>query len=537
VIGVIPKPHQIPVVEEFFELFKTPWELHRPGRRYDVVVATADDLPNVDARLLLVFGSETKTTDAAHGIVAGSRRRGMLFDYRGRSLPMYGPVLTFGNRETAIRELVVPDCSSPAVIRLGYDLFDEVRLLLSAGQPVEHAHIPSLDLHIAMLRDWILNAGIPLLEIPPVPAGHSFISCLTHDIDFVGIRLHRFDRTMWGFLYRSTIGAVRNLLRRRISVARVLQLWRAALSLPFVYLGWARDFWEPFDWYLRAEHGLPATYFLIPFKQRAGEHVPGRHGSRRATAYDITGLSHRTATLMQAGCEVGVHGIDAWHSVDKGRDERARVTRVTGEPAAGTRSHWLLHDVATPSVLEQAGYVYDSTVGYNETVGYRAGTTQVFRPLGARVLLELPLHIQDGALFYPNRLDLSEAEAEKRCRALIGNAERFGGVLTVLWHDRSHGPERFWGHFYAGLLSALRSSDAWFGTASQVVDWFRRRREVHFESVVTPDGPRTSVRHDGDEIRPPLRIRVHHGPSKFVDMALNGRFAVDVDLIGLGSPS
>src|SRR5439155_671266 len=113
--------------------------------------------------------------------------------------------------------------------------------------------------------------------------------------------------------------------------------------------------------------------------------------------------------------------------------------------------------------------------GYNETIGYRNGTTQVFNPPGATTLLELPLHIQDGALFYPNRLDLSESEAEKRCRALIDNARQFGGVLTVLWHDRSHGPERFWGDFYIRLVQALKSSKGWFATAGRVVSWFRKR--------------------------------------------------------------
>ena len=30
--------------------------------------------------------------------------------------------------------------------------------------------------------------------------------------------------------------------------------------------------------------------------------------------------------------------------------------------------------------LDEAGFEYDSTVGYNDAVGYRAGTSQVFRP-------------------------------------------------------------------------------------------------------------------------------------------------------------
>ena len=71
-------------------------------------------------------------------------------------------------------------------------------------------------------------------------------------------------------------------------------------SLPFVYAGWAKDFWEPFEWYLEVEKGLPATYFLIPFKRRAGEKVPGRHASRRATAYDVGDLSDWTAVSAEA---------------------------------------------------------------------------------------------------------------------------------------------------------------------------------------------------------------------------------------------
>jgi peptidoglycan/xylan/chitin deacetylase (PgdA/CDA1 family) len=336
---------------------------------------------------------------------------------------------------------------------------------------------------------------------------------------------------MCGFLYRSTIVAACNLLRRRISFSGLLKLWRAAVLLPFVYLGWAKDFWEPFDWYLRVERGLPATYFLIPFKRRAGEHVPGPHPSRRATAYDITDLSQETTTrLMKDGCELGVHGIDAWHSTAKARDELARIATVTGSSDVGIRMHWLLRDVDTPGVLEKAGYAYDSTVGFNETVGFRAGTTQVFRPVGARALLELPVHIQDGALFYSQRLDLSEAKAEQLCRALIATTTRAGGVLTVIWHDRSHGPERLWGDFYVRLIDALRSSGAWFGTASQAVEWFRKRREVHFERGKTSGDARPYLRYDGEEIQPPLRVRVHQARSKCVDIPWNGKADLALEL-------
>jgi hypothetical protein len=518
VIGVISKIDQKDVVEEFFELFKTPWEYYEPGRAYDLVVASGDDLAEVDAKLMVVYGAENKNADAQNGTLVRSRNRGGVLNVQGSALPIYGDLATFDEKNKGNPCLAAPSGTvglrsvseaGVTVIRAGYDLFQEVKLLLSVGQPVEEAHIPTLDIHIGMLRSWILNEGIALLEIPSVPAGHSFAVCLTHDIDFVGIRNHLFDHTMWGFLYRSTIGAVRDLFRRRISICRLFSIWRSAASLPFVYLGWARDFWSPFGWYLRVEKDLPATYFLIPFKRQSGEHVQGPHATRRATAYDVDDLHQWAAILRREGCELGVHGIDAWHSIEKGRAELKRVQQITGESAIGTRIHWLLCNSNSASVLEKSGYAYDSTAGYNETVGYRSGTTQVFRPLGTTTLLELPLHIQDGALFYPQRLDLSEREAEKRCKELIENARHFGGVLTVLWHDRSHGPERFWGDFYISLVQALKSSNAWFATGAQAVSWFRKRRVVRFERIGLSNGVCALPCREGQDALPPLRLRVY----------------------------
>jgi hypothetical protein len=398
------------------------------------------------------------------------------------------------------------------VVRLGYDLFQEMRFLLTAGQPVQNAHIPTLDIHVSMLRNFILQEGIPLLELGPVPAGYDFSVCLSHDIDFIGIKNHKFDHTMWGFLYRSTAGAVQNLFRRRISLRRLFQSWRAALSIPFVHLGWAKDFWEPFEWYLRVERNLPATYFLIPFKNREGGHVPGRHASRRAASYDVGDLSHWVGKLQRNGCELAVHGIDAWHSVEKGCEELTRIANLTGQHGAGIRMHWLLSDEKTASVLDQAGYSYDCTAGYNDTIGYRNGTSQVFRPIGAKTLLEMPLHIQDGALFRRENLDLSDSEAQKRCAEFIHNARTLGGIVTLLWHDRSHAPERFWGDFYVKLVQDLRTSNAWFGTAGQIVAWFRKRRQVRFEYMETSGAVRCSV-DDQSDWTPSLNLRVYRSAS------------------------
>jgi hypothetical protein len=132
VIGVISKVGQEPLVEEFFELFKTPWEFYQPGRIYEVIVATVNNLPEVDTRLLLLYCSQTKNTDAPNGIIVRSRDRGGFLDYQGIALPIYGDLSRFEEESGSIPFLVrVVSVGNTTVARLGYDLFQEVQLLLS----------------------------------------------------------------------------------------------------------------------------------------------------------------------------------------------------------------------------------------------------------------------------------------------------------------------------------------------------------------------------------------------------------------------
>jgi len=184
-IGVIAQAAERGVVEEFFQLFKTPWEFYREGRSYDVVVVTADEVPDVDAKLVLVYGAELKRRDpVATTLTALSEGRTVLIDYQGSRVPVYGAVRVFEKGEggipciTADAGIVgvkVPssDCT---MLRLGYSLFREVEYLLSVGQPPENAHTPTLDMHIMMLRDWILDAGLlswKFLRLPRVIGSQS----------------------------------------------------------------------------------------------------------------------------------------------------------------------------------------------------------------------------------------------------------------------------------------------------------------------------------------------------------------------------
>jgi hypothetical protein len=517
-IGVLCGDEEREVASEFFELFKTPWQFWSPGREYDVLISTRPQDPQVRARLIIVFASGDTELDRTVALSIQSSSAACAVDRTGARIPLYGrracllgpgaPLLHDASH-THVLGLRLPGPRG-SLLRIGYDLFREVAFLLSEGQPVENGSIPALDLHISLLRTWILEAGIPLVEIPPVPYGHRFMACLTHDVDFAGIRRHKLDHTLFGFLYRATIGSLIGLWKGTGSVGRLLRNWAAVFSLPLVYLGILDDFWAHFDAYTGLEGGAPSTFFLIPFKHRAGDRVQAPSPARRAAPYDVDDVQEQARALIDRGCEIGLHGIDAWHSLGKGKQELDRVARLIGRRDVGVRMHWLCFDHASPAVLDQCGFDYDATCGYNEAPGYRAGTTQVFRPCGATRLLELPLHIQDTALFYPRRLGLTDAQAWKLCEAMLDEAARSGGVLTVSWHERSLAPERLWGTFYVQLLQQLRARGAWFGSGHQVVQWFRARRCLRWQACEFSGSTlRLSLDYQAAVMEPHMVLRVH----------------------------
>src|SRR5208337_1655227 len=68
------------------------------------------------------------------------------------------------------------------------------------------------------------------------------------------------------------------------------------------------------------------------------------------------------------------------------------------------------------------------------------------------------------------------------------DVRRFGGALTINWHDRSIAPERLWEDFYRKLILELKNKGAWFPTATEAVAWFKKRRSVSFDTVSKEDG-------------------------------------------------
>jgi hypothetical protein len=392
--------------------------------------------------------------------------------------------------------------------RIGYDLFAEVAYLLTHGQPNRYAPIPALEFHIELIRQSLKDSVVSFVEIPPSPHGHPYTCCLTHDIDFYGIRRHTADRTVLGFAARGTVGTLLDVFRGRRPLDEAIRNWLAVLSLPLTLLGLKRDVWQPFDDYARADGNRGSTFFLVPFSRHGGVGPHGATTARRAVAYGIGGIQADIRANAGPRTEFAVHGLDGWRDSDAGASELSELHAVTGQEKAGVRTHWLYDSDESPAHLERAGFAYDSTWGYNDAIGYRAGTGQVFRLPATEGLLELPLTIMDTAMFYRDRMGLNRDQAAERCRDIQRRAQRFGGTLVINWHDRSLAPERQWGRSYQRLLNDVETDKPWFATASEAVNWFRWRRSIRFCAGNAANGVRVVSSIKAPEL-PAARLVIH----------------------------
>lgn len=164
-------------------------------------------------------------------------------------------------------------------------------------------------------------------------------------------------------------------------------------------------------------------------------------------------------TLSDSGIEHGVHpSYDTYLDRECLAEEIGRLRRVIGGGAPlGGRQHFLRWSPQTWSDWEACGLGYDSSVGFSECVGFRAGTCHPYRPWlfdqdREAELLEVPLIAMDCALTGP--MGLRGEQCVEPLLKCIEACKFAGGVFTLLWHTDSI-LEPVYGDSYQRVLDAL----------------------------------------------------------------------------------
>jgi len=220
---------------------------------------------------------------------------------------------------------------------------------------------------------------------------------------------------------------------------------------------WNFDFWKK----LEASFQMNSVFYIYSKakKQGAKEWLFD-------PSYDISTnqkLRDKIKDLSEQGWRFGLHGsFESAKDFELLKKEKEKLEDSLTIPILKTRQHWLrFFEQETPFIHEQL-FEEDSTIGWNNRIGFRAGIASKFRPYNhseqrAFNYFVIPQIIMDSNIFdYGHG---KEAEIIQQCKAMILRLAEMTSVhFSISWHPRTCHKEYTWQHAYKELIQTWKTS-------------------------------------------------------------------------------
>ncbi len=316
---------------------------------------------------------------------------------------------------------------------------------------------------------------------PVWPGGKPFVVCLTHDVDAVS------DLNLW-----QNIRFIKKILKtapnRSIGESLRLILEHKLLALRGL-LGQSDSLCKFENWLdMETKYGAHSTFFFAPDK------VNQIHSSDCMYRYDqminfrnkSVSVAELMRTMDQEGWEIGLHpSWNAHADLDELVYQKEQVENILSHPIKSVRQHFLKYDPQkTHQIQSLAGFKYDSTMGYNDNLSFRRGTSYPFNCFDLNEgkllpLLQIPLIVQDGAILAPGKgLRLDPQKAVEYILHMASEVREVGGVLSLSWHPHTrHRPAYF--DVYSQVLALLARENPWFATVSEIGEWWSSKVDIN----------------------------------------------------------
>jgi hypothetical protein len=177
--------------------------------------------------------------------------------------------------------------------------------------------------------------------------------------------------------------------------------------------------------------GCGSTFFVVPTREH-----------RRDPNYKLSDLLSAIRFADQELYPVELHA--SYTSMLEKQSllpERAALEGLTKRRVSGSRQHWLrfADQQQLFQAVESACLLFDSSVGFTDTVGFRNGACFAFPPYHLREerpfqFLEIPLAIMDGSLIEAAR-NLGNTPQQIADSVLMESRKLGWGGTSILWHN------------------------------------------------------------------------------------------------------
>ena len=220
------------------------------------------------------------------------------------------------------------------------------------------------------------------------------------------------------------------------------------------------------------KNGVNSTFFILTRNNKLGE--------IKNADYPLSDsyVQNSLKKINESNHELGIHGSYKTH--DSLAELKSDISNLKFT-VTGNRFHFLQFDINnTPKVLNQAGIKYDTTLGFQESIGFRNSICTPFylydfEEKKAFDFLEIPLNIMDCSLEFENYMNLNSEDSFEEIKKLIQEVKKFNGNVCINWHNTyfSDYLKGDWKKLYKKVIKYLESENCTFLTCCKLTNSYR----------------------------------------------------------------
>ncbi len=267
----------------------------------------------------------------------------------------------------------------------------------------------------------------------------------SHDVDYIQKTLQlRLKQTAFnGF------NTLKNILHPSACLRQTKKTITFLFSNPAY---WCFEYWEE----LEKQYQVRSIFYVYASLRRKG-----LKSWILDPSYDISThrqLQEMLQHLLKEDFEVGLHGsFDSATNETLLSGEKAILEEIVNTEVVKVRQHWLRYEERITPYLHNRLFQYDSTVGWNDRLGFRSGCASRYRPYDhenqqAFQYMVTPQMIMDSNIFDYGAKNIRALQ--KQALQLWGELRQFkSACVAISWHQRVCSSDYNWQTLYEEILN------------------------------------------------------------------------------------
>lgn len=270
---------------------------------------------------------------------------------------------------------------------------------------------------------------------------------LSHDVDYIEKTVQlRIKRTVFNIFSLLKVIDKPKIFIRRLSHTILFLIMSSSY--------WCFDYWKA----LEKKYSIRSVFYLY-VKTNQKKFISWLLDPSYNLATNQR-LQAQIIDLLAEGFEIGLHG--SWHSALSERQmkiEKKTIEEIIGKPVTKIRQHWLrIDEKLTPNIHEKY-FKYDSTLGWNDRIGFRSGCVSRHRHYNHTEqrpynYMITPQVVMDAVIF-----DCGLRNTEKQIKKMYGlirYIEKYKtSHISISWHQRVCSKDYNWHLTYEKLLEEM----------------------------------------------------------------------------------